>query len=132
MILSGMLVGLATGSTDPIAGLVELAPNPAFGIVLLVFIMLADYFILRKTQLDVVKLYDNNTYRYASGFSPAGMSSLVAGAVVSFMFLDYSWLVGFPFQPADRSRYHGKWRLACLLRRSAAEALKERLSSYRW
>jgi len=59
--------------------------------------MLADYFILRKTQLDVVKLYDNNTYHYASGFSPAGMSSLVAGAMVSFLFLDYSWLVGFPF-----------------------------------
>jgi NCS1 family nucleobase:cation symporter-1 len=167
MILSGMLIGLATGSTDPIAGLVELAPNPAFGIVLLVFIilaqitsnltlnilppalafqdifkiswhagiilvaalsvvtapwyllssdyffkfqnfyasflgpataiMLADYFILRKTRLDVPKLYDNHTYRYAGGFSPVGMLSLVAGALVSFMFLDYSWLVGFPF-----------------------------------
>lgn len=59
--------------------------------------MLADYFILRKTRLDVPKLYDNHTYRYAGGFSPVGMLSLVAGALVSFMFLDYSWLVGFPF-----------------------------------
>lgn len=167
MILSGMLIGLATGSTDPIAGLVELAPNPAFGIVLLVFIilaqitsnltlnilppalafqdilkvswhggilcvavlsvatapwylfssdyffkfqnfyssflgpataiMLADYFLLRRTRLDLDRLYDETAYRYAGGFSPAGMLSLVAGAVVSFLFLDYSWLVGFPF-----------------------------------
>lgn len=167
MILSGMLIGLATGSTDPIAGLVELAPNPIFGIVLLVFIilaqitsnltlnilppalafqdilkvswhggilcvavlsvatapwylfssdyffkfqnfyssflgpataiMLADYFIVRRTRLDLGRLYDDSAYRYAGGFSPAGMLSLVVGAVVSFAFLDYSWLVGFPF-----------------------------------
>ena len=167
MILSGMLIGLATGNDDPIAGLVELAPNPVFGIVLLVFIILAqitsnmtlnilppalafqdlfkvswrggivlvallsvvtapwylftsdyfftfqnvyssflgpaaaimlvDYFVIRRTRLDLDRLYDDHSYRYLGGFRPAAMLALVAGALVSFAFLDYSWLVGFPF-----------------------------------
>lgn len=167
MIVSGIFIGLATGSKDPIAGLVELSPNPAFGIVLLIFIilaqitsnltlnilppalafqdimktswkggiiwvailsvvsapwflfssdyffkfqnvyssflgpaaaiMIADYFIVRKMKLDLDKLYDNESYEYKGGFSPAGMMSLVGGAIISFAFLDYSWLVGFPF-----------------------------------
>jgi len=41
MILSGMIIGLATGAKDPIEGLVQLAPNSAFGIILLLFIILA-------------------------------------------------------------------------------------------
>lgn len=41
MIMSGMLVGLATGAEQPIEGLVELSPNPVFGIILLIFIILA-------------------------------------------------------------------------------------------
>ena len=167
MIVSGIFIGLATGSKDPIAGLVELSPNPAFGIVLLIFIilaqitsnltlnilppalafqdimktswkggiiwvavlsvvsapwflfssdyffkfqnvyssflgpaaaiMIADYFIVRKMKLDVDKFYDNASYDYKGGFSLAGMLSLVGGAIISFAFLDYSWLVGFPF-----------------------------------
>ncbi|WP_107852590.1 cytosine permease [Oceanimonas marisflavi] len=167
MIVSGMFIGLATGSTDPIAGLVQLSPNPVFGIVLLVFIilaqitsnltlnilppalafqdifktswrggiiyvsilsvvtapwllfssdyffkfqnfyssflgpaaaiMIADYFIIRKRKLNIEKLYDENHYNYKSGFSPVGMGSLICGAIVSFLFLDYSWLIGFPF-----------------------------------
>lgn len=168
MVLSGMFIGLASGASDPIKGLVELAPSPAFGIVLLMFIilaqitsnltlnilppalvfqdvlkiswkkgvvvvaflsvltmpwmlftsdyffkfqnvyscflgpalgvMIADYYFIRKRKLNVEMLYDDNgVYNYAGGFSPAGMTSLVVGAIVSFIFLDYSWLVGFPF-----------------------------------
>lgn len=167
MIVSGMLIGLATGSKDPIAGLVELSPTPLFGIILLIFIvlaqitsnltlnilppalafqdimktswkggiiwvailsvisapwvllssdyffkfqniyssflgpataiMIADYFIIRKMNLNVKKLYNDKEYNYRGGFSFVGMVSLVAGAVASFIFLDYSWFVGFPF-----------------------------------
>lgn len=168
MIISGIIIGLATGATDPIEGLVELAPNKAFGIILLVFIiiaqitsnltlnimppalalqemfgltwgkgvvavailsvlsapwilfssdyfftfqniyssffgpatavLIADYYIIRKKQLNVELLYDKEgTYKYVNGYSMAGMITLVVGAIVSFIFLDYSWLVGFPF-----------------------------------
>jgi len=41
MVLSGMLIGLAVDVQDPIRGLVLLAPNKIFGLVLLVFILLA-------------------------------------------------------------------------------------------
>lgn len=170
MVLSGMLIGLATGAKDPIEGLVQLSPSPAFGIILLVFIILAqvtsnltlnilppalavqdifklswkkgvimvavlsiltcpwllftsnyfflfqnvyssflgpalgvliaDYYFIRKRNLNLDLLYDDNAYNYASGFSPAGMVAVVAGAIVSFIFLNYSWLVGFPFTVA--------------------------------
>lgn len=166
MVMSGMLIGLATGAKDPIEGLVQLSPNPVFGIILLVFILLAqvtsnltlnilppalavqdifklswkkgvilvavlsvltapwllftsnyfflfqnvyssflgpalgvligDYYFIRKKQLDLDLLYDDKAYNYAKGFSPAGMVSMVVGAIVSFIFLNYSWLVGFP------------------------------------
>lgn len=167
MIVSGMLIGLATGNDDPVAGLVELSPNPAFGVILLVFIilaqitsnltlnilppalalqdliniswrkgvvvvavlsvitapwllftsdyffkfqniyasflgpataiMLADYFVLRRSNLDVPLLYAaDSPYQYRGGFSVVGMGVMIIGATVSFIFLDYSWLVGFP------------------------------------
>jgi NCS1 family nucleobase:cation symporter-1 len=41
MVFSGMIILVGTGSSDPIAGLVELSPNPTFGILLLIFIVLA-------------------------------------------------------------------------------------------
>ena len=41
MFLAGILIALATGASDPIEGLVMLAPSPAFGIILLCFIILA-------------------------------------------------------------------------------------------
>lgn len=168
MVISGIIIGLASGATDPIEGLVELAPNPAFGIILLIFIivaqitsnltlnimppaiavqemfgltwgkgvivvgvlsvvsapwilfssdyffvfqniyssffgpatavLIADYYIIRKRKINVDLLYDKEgVYNYVNGFSMAGIITLVVGAVVSFTFLDYSWLVGFPF-----------------------------------
>jgi len=168
MVLSGMFIGLASGAKDPIEGLVQLAPSAGFGIILLLFIvlaqvtsnltlnilpvalvfqdvlklswkkgvvavaglsvltmpwmlftsdyffkfqnvyscflgpalgvMIADYYFIRKKKLNLEMLYDDKgVYNYAGGYSPAGMVSLVVGAIVSFIFLDYSWLVGFPF-----------------------------------
>lgn len=41
MVLFGMLIFIGTGDDDPISGLVSLAPTPFFGIILLVFIVLA-------------------------------------------------------------------------------------------
>ena len=167
MVLSGMIIGLATGATDPIEGLVELSPSPAFGIVLLLFIILAQvtsnltlnilppalamqdmfgftwkkgviivgvlsvvtapwmlfdsdyfflfqniyssflgpafgvliasYFIINKQELNVDLLYSKgNAYEYKNGFSPAAMIALVGGAILSFIFLDYSWFTGMP------------------------------------
>lgn len=168
MVLSGMLIGLATGAKDPIEGLVELAPNPVFGVVLLIFIILAqvtsnltlnilppalaiqdifhlswekgviivaflsvltapwllfssdyfflfqniyscflgpglgvliaNYYFIRKQNLNIDLLYakNNNVYEYAKGYSLAGMIALAGGAVLSFIFINYSWFVGFP------------------------------------
>lgn len=41
MVFIGLLIFVATGSDDPIAGLMALAPNPMFGIILMIFIVLA-------------------------------------------------------------------------------------------
>lgn len=168
MVLSGMLIGLATGAKDPIEGLVQLAPNPLFGIILLIFIILAqvtsnltlnilppalaiqdafglswkkgvvivgflsvltapwllfssnyfflfqnfyscflgpglgvliaDYYFIRKQKLNLDLLYaqEDNIYEYSNGYSPAGMISLIVAAILSFIFINYSWFVGFP------------------------------------
>ncbi len=79
-------------------------------------IMIADYFIYRRRQLDVAALYTRGgAYEYASGFSWVAIVSLVAGALPSLPgflahikaidgkslppFLlhlyDYAWFVGF-------------------------------------
>lgn len=79
-------------------------------------IMIADYFIYRRRQLDVAALYTRGgAYEYASGFSWVAIASLVAGALPSLPgflahikaidgkslppFLlhlyDYAWFVGF-------------------------------------
>ena len=41
-------------------------------------IMIADYFILRRTRLDVVALYrEDGEYRFTNGFSLAGIAALI-------------------------------------------------------
>jgi NCS1 family nucleobase:cation symporter-1 len=43
-------------------------------------IMIVDYFVYRKQQLDVKALYDlNGSYRYAAGFNPAALIALLLG-----------------------------------------------------
>jgi NCS1 family nucleobase:cation symporter-1 len=167
MFFAGIIISLATGAQDPIDGLVTLAPSPAFGVLLLCFVILAqvtsnltlnilppalafqevfkidwhkgiivttilsvlvcpwvlftseyffvfqniyssflgpilgvmisDYYFLRKKQLHIDALYEGSKYQYVNGYSVLALISMVCGAIVSFIFLSYSWLIGFPF-----------------------------------
>jgi NCS1 family nucleobase:cation symporter-1 len=68
-------------------------------------IMIADYFLLRRTQLDTDSLYRRNgIYEYSSGINPKALIALVAGVFVALIGLvvpslrflyDYAWFVGF-------------------------------------
>jgi NCS1 family nucleobase:cation symporter-1 len=83
----GWLVGYS-GLLGPVAG-----------------IMVADYFLLRRRQLDVGDLYRRNgLYEYRSGFNPRAIVALVAGVFCALIGLvvpglrflyDYAWFVGF-------------------------------------
>jgi len=83
----GWLVGYS-GLLGPIAG-----------------VMITDYFLIRKTKLDVANLYRRGgLYEYRKGVNPAAMFSLAAGVAVALGGLivpslrwlyDYSWFVGF-------------------------------------
>ena len=167
MFISGIVISLATGARDPIDGLMMLAPNKFFGILVMLFlacaqissnltedivppamafqecfkttwrqgviivtvlsvitfpwvlfdseyffvfqniyssflgpilgVLVADYFVFRRRTLNVEALYDGKAYNYAKGFVPLAVITTIVGAVVSFNFLNYSWLVGFPF-----------------------------------
>ena len=68
-------------------------------------IMIADYFLLRRTSLDTNSLYRRNgVYEYAYGINPKAILALVAGVFVALIGLivpsmrflyDYAWFVGF-------------------------------------
>jgi len=83
----GWLVGYS-GLLGPVAG-----------------IMIADYFLLRKTNLDLRDLYRRGgAYEYKNGVNAKAMISLAAGVAVALSGLavpelrplyDYSWFVGF-------------------------------------
>lgn len=83
----GWLVGYS-GLLGPVAG-----------------IMATDYFLIRKTELDVNSLYHRDgIYYYTKGVNPRAMIALVLGVVIALIgvfvpalrFLyDYAWFVGF-------------------------------------
>ncbi|HTR34324.1 MAG TPA: NCS1 family nucleobase:cation symporter-1 [Bryobacteraceae bacterium] len=68
-------------------------------------IMITDYFLVRRTHLDVDELYDlHGIYRYGAGVNYRAMVSLAAGVVIALIGLlipplrwlyDYAWFVGF-------------------------------------
>jgi NCS1 family nucleobase:cation symporter-1 len=79
-------------------------------------ILIADYFVLRRTELDLTALYDaEGEYRYTHGFSIAGLTALTVavlpnlpGFMVNVKWLskeavppflvssyDYAWFIGF-------------------------------------
>ena len=68
-------------------------------------IMIADYFIVRKAELNLTDLYiRNGSYEYTNGVNYRAMASLAAGVIVALMGLvipsvrflyDYAWFVGF-------------------------------------
>ncbi|HEX4168144.1 MAG TPA: NCS1 family nucleobase:cation symporter-1 [Bryobacteraceae bacterium] len=83
----GWLVGYS-GLLGPIAG-----------------IMITDYFLIRRTRLDVAGLYRRKgPYEYRNGFNPRALVALVAGIAVALCGLifpglrslyDYAWFIGF-------------------------------------
>ena len=83
----GWLVGYS-GLLGPVAG-----------------IMVADYFFIRRTRLDVYSLYHRGgPYEYRSGINPRALIALAAGVFASLIGLvlpavrplyDYAWFVGF-------------------------------------
>ncbi len=76
-------------------------------------VLIADYYVVRKTKLDLIGLYDKNgPYWYAGGFNPAALIALAAGILpnlpgflgtikvmkVSAFWMslyNYAWFVGF-------------------------------------
>ena len=68
-------------------------------------IMVADYFFIRGTKLDVVSLYRRGgPYEYTSGINPRALVALATGVIVALIGLviptlrflyDYAWFVGF-------------------------------------
>jgi NCS1 family nucleobase:cation symporter-1 len=68
-------------------------------------IMVADYFLIRGTRLDILSLYRRGgPYEYSRGVNPRAIISLVAGVVVALIGLavpslrflyNYAWFVGF-------------------------------------
>jgi NCS1 family nucleobase:cation symporter-1 len=83
----GWLIGYS-GLLGPIAG-----------------IMITDYFVIRKTNLDLASLYRRNgLYEYRRGVNPEAVVALGAGVLVALCGLlipalrwlyDYAWFVGF-------------------------------------
>jgi NCS1 family nucleobase:cation symporter-1 len=83
----GWLVGYS-GLLGPIAG-----------------IMITDYFLVRKTNLDLPSLYRRNgPYEYRNGFNPRALTALAAGILIALCGLvvpalrwlyNYAWFVGF-------------------------------------
>jgi len=68
-------------------------------------IMVADYFLIRKTELDANSLYHREgAYYYTRGMNPRAIVALVVGVVIALVGLavkplhflyDYAWFVGF-------------------------------------
>ncbi|QHN02110.1 NCS1 family nucleobase:cation symporter-1 [Granulicella sp. WH15] len=83
----GWLVGYS-GLLGPVAG-----------------IMVADYFLIRRTQLSVSDLYRRNgIYEYSAGINPRALIALATGVIAALIGLfvpslrflyDYAWFVGF-------------------------------------
>lgn len=68
-------------------------------------IMITDYFLVRKTKLDLLSLYRRDgMYQYRSGINPRALAALGAGILIALCGLvipalrwlfDYAWFVGF-------------------------------------
>ena len=67
--------------------------------------MVSDYFLIRKTELDVNSLYHREgIYYYTKGINPRAVVALLLGVVIALVGLavkplhflyDYAWFVGF-------------------------------------
>ncbi|WP_128895481.1 NCS1 family transporter [Longirhabdus pacifica] len=62
----------------------------------IVGILFADYYLLRKRQVNVPDLYRHQgQYHYLKGFNVAGLVAWVLGGVTSYALSSYSFVVGF-------------------------------------
>ena len=60
-------------------------------------IMVCDYYVFRKRRLNVPDLYrTDGQFRYWHGINPAGVIAWFAAAVVSLIWLDIAFILGFP------------------------------------
>lgn len=60
-------------------------------------IMVCDYYVFRRRRLNVPDLYRNDgQFRYWHGINPAGVLAWFAAAILSLVWLDIAFLVGFP------------------------------------
>lgn len=63
-------------------------------------VMLCDYFVIRRQQLDIGGLYESGVsspHWYSGGFNLAGLVAiLVPGLVTMIWFLPMSWMIGLP------------------------------------
>ena len=60
-------------------------------------IMICDYFVIRKRQLNVPDLYnEDGQYKYFKGVNPAGIIALIVGAGFALNNLNYAYVYGFP------------------------------------
>ncbi len=85
-------------------------------------ILIADYWVFRRTTLKVIELYESSgQYYYKHGYNPLAIWALAAGIVVSLIgkvvpslvwLFNYSWFVGFAvsfivYLLLMNARYHG-------------------------
>lgn len=62
----------------------------------IVGILFADYYLLRKRRVNVYDLYKSEgQFKYAGGVNIAGFISWIVGAVASYFYPSYSFLIGF-------------------------------------
>ncbi len=60
-------------------------------------IMVCDYYVFRKRRLNVPDLYRiDGQFRYWHGVNPAGVIAWVVAALLSLIFLDIAFIIGFP------------------------------------
>jgi NCS1 family nucleobase:cation symporter-1 len=60
-------------------------------------IMIVDYYLIRKTNLDMNDFRElTDRYEYSNGFNPAALITYVVAGLVGIRFLKYSWLVSLP------------------------------------
>lgn len=60
-------------------------------------IMMVDYYLIRRTKLDMRDFReDTGKYQYSKGFNPAALITYLIAGVVGIIFLEYSWLFSLP------------------------------------
>lgn len=60
-------------------------------------VMLADYWIIHRQKVNIDGLFDtskNSPFWFRAGFNPIAFTSVIVGAGMALIFLNYSWLVG--------------------------------------